>query len=260
MNYKISYTTIAAGLVSALMVGGLLTACSQTTGSSPNIIQRVEGEKPAAPPQSGFLGSDYSLLQPPSSGALEGQKAMLAYINANGNFSQYNKVMIAPVTFWADSNSQLSAAEQQKLCNYAYTVFQQTLSKNFALTNDPGPGVLKFSAALTDASSATPVLRTVSVVVPQAHALNMIKYGLTGKYAFVGSATGEAKLTDSESGQLLGAWQDQRFGTAAVRNADVWQWGDADNAMKFWADGLDKRLVSLGVQQTNGGTSASAAE
>jgi hypothetical protein len=220
------------------------------------VIERAKGETPAAPPQSGFLGSDYSLLQPASSGSVPGQQALLAYINPNGNFAQYNKIMIVPVTFWADSNSQLSSAEQQELCNYAYNVLQQTLSKNFALTSDPGPGVLKFSAALTDATSATPVLRTVSVVVPQAHALNMIKYGLTGKYAFVGSATGEGKLTDSVSGQLLAAWQDQRFGTAAVKNAAVWQWGDADNAMNYWANGLDQRLVALGVQQTGGTTAA----
>ncbi|MBV8056820.1 MAG: DUF3313 domain-containing protein [Deltaproteobacteria bacterium] len=258
MNHKSSYMKLATGLASAMLAGWLLAACSQTTGSSPNIIQRVEGETPAAPPQSGFLGSDYSLLQPASSGSVEGQKALLAYISPNGNFAQYNKIMIAPVTYWADSNSQISAGEQQTLCNYFYNVLQQTLSKNFTVVNDPGPGVLKFSAALTDASSATPALRTVSVVVPQAHALNMIKYGLTGKYAFVGSATGEAKLTDSRSGQLLGAWQDQRFGTAAVKNATVWQWGDADNAMKYWANGLDQRLVSLGVQQSPGAGAAAS--
>ena len=74
--------------------------------------------------------------------------------------------------------------------------------------------------------------------------------GLTGTYAFVGSATGEAKLTDSVSGQLLAAWADKRFGTAAVKNATVWQWGDADNAMKYWANGLDQRLATLGIQHT----------
>jgi hypothetical protein len=92
--------------------------------------------------------------------------------------------------------------------------------------------------------------------VPQAHALNLIKAGLTGTYAFVGSATGEAKLTDSVSGQLLAAWADQRFGTAAVRNAGVWQWGDADNAMEYWSNALDKRLVSLGIQQGSTTTAA----
>jgi hypothetical protein len=88
-----------------------------------------------------------------------------------------------------------------------------------------GPGVAKLTVALTDATSATPVLRTISVIVPQAHALNLIKAGLTGTYMFVGSATGETKLTDSVTGQLLAAWADQRFGTAAVRNATVWQRG-----------------------------------
>jgi len=61
------------------------------------------------------------------------------------------------------------------------------------------------------------------------------------------SATAEAKLTDSETGELLEAWADQRFGTAAVRNATIWQWGDAENAMNYWANGLDQRLVSLGA-------------
>lgn len=95
--------------------------------------------------------------------------------------------------------------------------------------------------------------------MPQAHALNIIKYGLTGKYAFVGSATGAAKLTDSVSGQLLAAWEDQQFGTAAVKNAGVWEWGDAEHAMNYWANGLDQRLVSLGVQQTGGTTAAGSA-
>jgi len=35
---------------------------------------------------------------------------MLAYISPSANFSQYNQVMIAPVTYWADPNSKLTAA------------------------------------------------------------------------------------------------------------------------------------------------------
>jgi len=257
MNHKHSYMQLATGLVSAILAGYLLAGCSQTAAPAPNIIQRAEGETPAAPPPSGFLGSDYSLLQAASLGAVPGQQVMLAYIDQNANFASYNKIIIAPVTYWADANSTLPANEQQILCNYAYSVFQTVLSKNFTVVTDPGPGVLRFAGALTDATSATPVLRTISVVVPQAHAVNVIKYGLTGTYAFVGSATGEAKLTDSVSGQLLAAWADQRFGTAAVKNATVWQWGDADNAMNFWANALDKRLVTLGVQQTGGAAAAS---
>jgi len=245
-----------------LIVGGLiLTAmlftngCSQTTGQSPNIIQRATGETPAPPPPSGFLGKDYALLQAPAEAS--DQKAELAYIDPNGNFASYAKIMIAPVTFWADDDSKVSAQDQQTLCNYFDNVLKETFSKNFTLVDEPGTGVAKLSVALIDASSATPVLRTASVVIPQAHVLNIIKYGLTGTYAFVGSATGQAKLTDSVSGALLAAWEDRQFGTAAVKNATVWQWGDADNAMNYWANGLDQKLASLGVQHT---TSTAAAE
>lgn len=241
--------------VSAMLAGSLLAGCSQTGSQSPNIVQRVEGEKPAAPPPSGFLGNDYSLLQPGAPGS--GQEAALAYTSTSANFTSYSKIIIAPVTYWADSDSTLSAEEQQVLCNYFYTVLQKELSKNFTIVSDPGPGVARLTVALSDATSAIPVLRTISVVVPQAHALNLIKKGLTGTYAFVGSATGEAKLTDSMTGQLLAAWSDKRFGTAAVRNATVWQWGDAENAMNYWADGLDKRLVTLGIQNTGAIGSAS---
>jgi len=188
------------------------------------------------------------MLKPGAPGS--GQEAMLAYTNMSANFTSYNKIIIAPVTYWADDDSKLSANEQQILCHYFYNVLVQDFSKNFTVVTDLGPGVARLTVALTDATSATPVLHTISIVVPQAHALNLIKAGLTGTYAFVGSATGEAKLTDSVSGQLLASWADERFGTAALKNVTVWQWGDADNAMNYWAKGLDQRLVTLGIQNT----------
>ena len=239
----------AAALIIALLSFGLLLGgCSQTAAPGENVVQMATGSTPAAPPPNAFLGNDYSLLQPAS--ADPGQKAALRYTNTTVNFASYNKIMIAPVTFWADSDSKVPAAEQQALCNYAYNILVQDFSKNFTVVDEPGPGVAKLSVALLDATSAVPVLRTISVVVPQAHALNILKRAVTGTYAFVGSATGAAKLTDSVSGQLLAAWEDQQFGTAAVRNATVWEWGDADNAMNYWGKGLDQRLATLGIQNT----------
>ena len=252
--YRSTTHKLMIGALVSVMAGALVTGCAQTTGQSPDVIQRVQGDTPAAPPPSGFLGKDYALLQAPA--ADSDQKAELAYISPNGNFASYNKIMIAPVTFWADDDSKVSAQDQQTLCDYFNNVLTETFSKNFTVVNEPGPGVAKLSVALSDASSAVPVLRTISVIVPQAHVINIIKYGLTGTYAFVGSATGEAKLTDSVSGTLLAAWSDKQFGTAAVRNATVWQWGDADNAMNYWANGLDEKLASLGVQHSSGANTA----
>jgi hypothetical protein len=254
MNHKSRNVKLATGLLSAMLAGWLLAGCAQTAAPAPNIIQRVQGETPAAPPPSGFLGNDYSLLKPGAPGS--GQEAMLAYTDTSANFTSFSKIIIAPVTFWADSDSKVSSADQQKLCDYFYTVLQKDLGKNFTVVNEPGPGVAKLSVALSDATSAVPGLRSISVIVPQARALSLIKMAATGTYAFVGSATGEAKLTDSVSGQLLAAWADKRMGGASITNIDVFQWGDAQNAMDYWANGLDRRLVTLGLQNTTGSTAA----
>jgi hypothetical protein len=250
-NRKIKFTT---GLLSVLLAGSLLAGCSQTAAPEPNAIERVQGEKPAAPAPTGFLAADYTLLTPPAEGT--DQKAMLRYVDPNANWGSYSKIMIAPVTFWAADDSKVSAADQQALCNYMYEVLVKDLGKNFVIVDQPAPGVIKISAALTDATSATPGLRSISVIVPQARALSVIKMAATGTYAFVGSAQGAMKLNDSMSGQLLAAAVDKRVGGASVTNITVFQWGDAENAMKYWADLTDQRLVSFGVQQSNGSTAS----
>jgi hypothetical protein len=253
MTYGISRMRFIVTAPLVALIALVMTSCAQTTTPGPSIIQRASGEEPSPPAPTGFLAGDYSLMKPPADGS--DQETMLRYINPSVNWSSYNKIMIAPVTFWADSDSKVSAADQQALCNYFYNVLQKDLGQNFVIANEPGPGVLKFSAALTDASSAVPVLRSISVVVPQARVLSVLKMAATGTYAFVGSAEGEAKLNDSTSGELLAAWADKRVGGASIKNVDVFTWGDADNAMDYWAKGLDKRLVALGVQQSGAAAS-----
>jgi Protein of unknown function (DUF3313) len=238
---------LLTGIVIATFCGSLLSGCSQTAAPEPTIIQRAQGETAAAPAPTGFLGSDYSLMTAPTEGS--DQKAMLRYLNPNAKWSSYNKIMIAPVTFWAGDDSKVSAADQQSLCDYAYTTFVKEIGKNFTIVDQPGPGVLKISAALTDATSATPGLRSISVVIPQARVLSAIKMAATGTYAFVGSAQGAIKLNDSTSGELLAAAVDERVGGTSVKNITVFQWGDAENAINYWADLIDQRLVSFGVQQ-----------
>jgi hypothetical protein len=249
MNRDNRNSKLLMGLGAAMMASLLLFGCAQTVAPAPNIIQRASGETPAPPPPSGFLGNDYSLLTPPTTGS--DQQAMLRYVNPSANWASYNKIMIAPVTFWAADDSKVSAADQQALCNYMYTVMVTDLGKTFAIVDQPGPGVLKVSGALTDAGSAVPVLRSISVVVPQARALSVIKMAATGTYAFVGSAQGALKVNDSVTGQLLAAAVDKRVGGASIRNVDVWQWGDADNAMNYWGNEIDQRLVSWGVQPSS---------
>src|SRR5260370_5479545 len=160
-------------------------------------------------------------------------------------------MMVAPVRFWAGEDLKVSASDQQALCNYLYTVLVKDIGKNFTLVDQPGPGVLMVSAAFTYATFATPGLRSISVIVPQARALSVMKMAATGTYLFVGSAQGALKVNDSTSGQLLAAAVDKRVGGASITNVTVFQWGDAENAIDYWGKLIDKRLVSFGVQQSS---------
>ena len=230
---EISLPIIACGI----LLTGLVSGCSQTVESKAAVVQQIESGQPA---MSGFFGSDISLLQP----GKEGQAAMV-YINPNAQWSKYNKILIEPVQFWDAANSSVSPSDQQMLTAYFYNVLKENLQKHFTLVDQGGPGVLTLQVALTNVTGATPGLRSVSVVVPQARILTGIVSLATGSYSFVGSAEAEMKLIDSATGELLAAAIDKRAGGMALSSAAQWKWGDAQNAMKFWAQKITNRLLEV---------------
>jgi hypothetical protein len=209
-----------------------LAACSVTERSGSSAALE-EG------PPSGFLG-DYSQLKPRNK-----EQALLVYISPNASWSQYTSVQIEPVEFWGDPESKLNRQDQQKLCDYYYSVLKQHLSTQATIVDRPGPGVITLRAALTDATTAAPGLRTVSVVVPQARLLGSLKNLATGTYAFVGSAHSEMEALDSVTNQRLAAAVDQRSGGLSIKNAGVWEWGDAEHAMDYWAEQITQGFVEL---------------
>lgn len=168
----------------------------------------------------------------------------LRYINPNARWTRYNKVLIAPVSFWGGDDTSVSKEDQVALTNYFSKVLNDALSKKFPVVDKPGPGVMEIDLAITDVGKAIPVLRTVSMVIPQARALATLKYAATGTYAFIGSAQAEGKVTDASTGELLAAGVDRRVGGGNIKAAAQWQLGDAENAMKSWAETLADRLSS----------------
>lgn len=231
---------ISVGLLAAAAMVSLITAgCSQTVESKPAVMQQMEGGT-LPPAVSGFFGSDASLLKP----GQEGQAAMV-YINPSAQWSQYDKIMLEPVEFWDSPDTKVSPTDQHMLTAYFYNQLKKDLEPYFTLVDQGGPGVLVIQIALTNATTATPGLRSVSVVVPQARILNGLQSLATGSYAFVGSAEGEMKATDAATGQLLAAAIDMRAGGMALSAAAQWQWGDAENAMNYWSERITSRLLAL---------------
>ena len=184
-----------------------------------------------------FLGSECALLIPGSK-----DQAALRYVNPAVQWTQYKKILISPVTFWGGDTTKISAADQQMLVNYASQQFKEQLGKKFQLVDQAGPGIMKIDVALTDAETATAGLRSISIIVPQAHVLANLKYLATGSMPFVGAAQGEVKITDSVSGQVLAMAVDKRIGGGSIKAGFQWQWGDAENAVDQWAEVMSTRL------------------
>jgi hypothetical protein len=207
----------------------LLSACSTT--------QKVAINQ--ADVNCAFLANECALLAP----GVEGQ-AGLRYLNPAAQWTQFNKVMIDPVTFWSGSSTRVSPSDQQTLVNYLFQQLNTQLGQKFEVVYQPGPGVMKLDTALVDMSSATPVLRTITMIVPQARALSSLRFLATGSFPFVGGAQAELKITDSISGDVLGLFVDRRIGGGAISNAFQWRWGDAENAVNHWAELATSRLYS----------------
>jgi hypothetical protein len=215
-------------MLPAVMMMMALAACSVTEQAKPDTVQ-----------QTGFL-KNASQLRPGTK-----DQALLVYIDPDARWSQYTKVMIEPVTFWGDASSNVSVQDQQQLCSYYYNKLNEDLSQKFQIVDRAGPGVMILRVALTDPTAATPVLRSVSVVIPQARLLNSVANLATGSYAFVGSAQSEGEVVDSQTGGRLAAAIDKRSGGLSIKNANVWQWGDAENAMDYWAQRTADRLSTF---------------
>ena len=214
---------------SSLLVFGLL-ALSACTSTEKVVIKQSDVN-------CAFLAEDCSLL---TVGGKE--QSGLRYINPTVNWNQYNKILIDPVTFWAGNNTKISASDQQMLVNYFFQQMKERLGEKFELVSQPGSGVMKLDVAMTDVETATPVLRSISMIVPQAHMIANLKYLATGTMPFVGSAQAEAKLTDSVSGTVLALAVDKRIGGGSFTKGFQWQWGDAENAIDHWAELLATKL------------------
>jgi hypothetical protein len=216
----------------ALALATLLPACTTTQAAKPELAQ---GHRCA------YLAPDVCSKLVPGTG----DQAALRYISPNVEWSQYAKAMVSPVTVWGGAKRDLSAEDAQRFANYLYQALIKQIGTKMTIVDEPGPGVLKVQAAITSSEAAVPVLRTVSMVIPQARTLATLKYIATDSYPFVGSAQGELEVTDSRTGEVLAAAVDRRIGGGSLATAAQWQWGDVENVMDQWASMTATRLADL---------------
>jgi len=233
MTRKVGLSILAAAVIAAS-----LTGCAATR------------ERRGTPETTGFLG-DYSQLQ-------ENPEfpASLVYVRPGVTWSSYSSIELDSVGLWlSQETSGLSADDRQMLTDVLYTKLDTELRKYFMLVDHPGADSIRVRVALTQASGANVVARTVTTVIPQLRLLGGL-IGLAGDTAAtVGSARVEMEVLDSVTNERLAAAVDERAGTKVLFAKRAYTtWGDVDAACEYWAKRLTWQLAKRGVQLKPGAT------
>ncbi len=211
-------------VVAVLMVWVLIGAsgCAETRH-----VKSVE--------KSGFLGKElYEKMTPGDEDKLE---AALRWIDRSSDYHGYTKMILDPVVLYRQpqhlggGNSNDNA---QMLLNYFYNKLYLALGKQWDLVNEPGPGILRVQAAVTDYEQSWVALDMISTVVPQLRVTAEAKGFATGKPSFVGGVQAEVKVSDAQTGKVVAAAIDRRVGGKSLSKGTD-SWADVKNAMDFWA-------------------------
>jgi len=162
-------------------------------------------------------------------------QALYRYVSPNLDIKKYTKVIIDPVLIYKDGElSEKERENYQTLANNALAYLVKELSDDYQIVGVPEPGTMRLQFAIVDADSSKPVRNLLSSISPIGMGVSLLKFAAVGKMSGVGEITGEIKVTDAMTGELLGAALDRRVGGKAAKGI-VDTWYNADEALKFWA-------------------------
>lgn len=182
---------------------------------------------------------DYSILEEDRD-----DDALLSYWKKGINWANYTKVIIEPVIIRKTPDSELNHithVENNRLKDLFEYRVRQALKKKFKLVNKPGSDTLRIQLAITDAETSTLLLDQFTTLYPSARTLSVLKRLATGTESYVGKASIERKITDSETGELLMASADARAGGKTLVGSFN-SWDDVEQAYIYWASQLSFQL------------------
>jgi hypothetical protein len=186
----------------------------------------------------GFL-EDYSILRKGAEG-----EALLVYHNSQADFSTYQTVYVDSVVVLINDPSEVSQEDLKRLADDLRSKVIWQLKQQYLVVPKSVPDALRVELALTEAAPSNVGMDVVSTLLPPVGMFSGAKGLATGTQAFVGSASVEAKITDSSTGELLLAAVDRRVGGRTL-DGSMDSWDDVQQAFTYWAEQLNKKLGEL---------------
>ncbi|MCL5270822.1 MAG: DUF3313 domain-containing protein [bacterium] len=229
LSITISSTNAALAIAGLLVVLG---GCAEATYQG----RHVE--------TSGFLG-DYTQLQPGKD-----NEALLIYVNSKAGIRRYDQIIMDPIKIYPGTGGttlrRMAPADAKKLVDYFDATIRNQLGGKYQFVTHPGPGVMRFRIALTEADPAIVPLDVISSVLPPAVALNALKTMAVGRGTGIGEASVEFEALDTATGERLGAFVDKRVGRKYTGRFDKFnRWRAVQDAFDYWAQQLGNRLDRL---------------
>jgi hypothetical protein len=204
---------------------------------------------------SGFLGDLYASMRQGGDG-----ETLLVYRNpkiATIPRGTYKQMLLDHVQVWGPPTTDAARQkEAQQVADLLYTLAYQSLSKDYEMVTAPGPGTLHVQAAITKADPANVALRAVSTVPAPMNVFavgSLLKNVGTGKPLFVGDVSVEMKISDAQTGGILGASVDRRVGKKRLDLDSFDSWDDVHKALEYWTE-----LARFRLCQQRGETSCVA--
>jgi hypothetical protein len=179
---------------------------------------------------SGFLGH-YTGLRPSPD-----ESGAWSYRKPDANFKRYTNIILDPLIIWPSQHSAyggVDALTAWKLALAFQDRMSQALAGGYRIVKEPGPGVLRLRAALTDVMLEHPKLASPGPLLPLA---NDILIQASEKIS------GMNALLDAESQERLAAYVEKRVSSKVLLTQDKDSLGPILEIFDYWAKKFRQRL------------------
>ena len=186
-------------------------------------------------PKSGFLG-DYPPMVPS-----QRAKGAHVWLHPSIRVSDYSKFIIDPVAVMVDAEASQRAVEPEELDSLADYFRNEITSRilssgKYQVVQNPGPGVLRMRAAITDVAPSN------------------VRMNIVGPTRWSGLGTGgaamEAEFIDTATDQRIAAVIASEKGNPVKIEEGMTKWGHTEAVLSKWAqilrEALDNRWISGG--------------
>ena len=229
VNRKPSVMTMR--LVIIVLMGAILASAGCGATKQARTVERL-----------GFLKDYYPRMVEGDENAGE---SLLIYKNPRVALiprNTYKKFMLDPVLVFRGPHSKMNGISQEQaqlMADTFYALIYQEVSKDYQMVDKPGPDTLRAQVAITHLEESWPMLDVVSTIPAPMNVLaagSMLKNVATGKPAFKGEAVIEAKVSDSQTGDVLRAGVDRRVGAKKLSAESFNSWADVYESLRYWAE------------------------